>query len=137
MNPKLLPRASGVYVLKLAGVVVYVGQSRNVRQRIAAHRHYAVRFDDVEFIPCHVEQLRQLEKEKITELRPTLNLYLSPNTAPTCMISFRETLGVKDRLSAAESCTGVNRTELILECIRMAHGKNGASLIPNTPTPTP
>lgn len=136
MSHTLLPESPGVYILKLAGVVVYVGQSSNVRQRIAGH--HVTEFDAVEVIACPANQLRRLEKEKITELRPSLNLQCSPwnsKTAPTCMISFRETPELNRRLELAVTCTGVSRTELILECIRMAHAKNGASLIPNPPTP--
>lgn len=136
MSHTTLPESPGVYVLKLSGVVVYVGQSRNVRKRVASHR--VIEFDAVEVIACPAEQLRQMEKEKIAELRPTRNLVFSPwnsTTQPTCMITFRDPPGLQERLTAAELCTGLNRTELILACIRMAYATNGASLIPNPTTP--
>lgn len=136
MSHTLLPESPGVYVLKLAGVVVYVGQSGNVRKRIATH--HVTEFDTVEVIACPAEELRRLEKEKIIELRPTRNLVFSPwnsTTQPTCMISFRDPSGLKKQLAAAALCTGINRTELILACIRMAYATNGASLIPDPTTP--
>lgn len=124
MKPEMLPQSPGVYVLKVSGIVLYVGQSMNVRVRVLEHRR-AIRFDDVDFEPCAIGELYQLEKQRIAELKPVLNRQTGVNSR---MITFREPPDVKALLENAELATGMSRSALILECIRMGHEKNG--LIP-------
>ncbi|WP_120636053.1 helix-turn-helix domain-containing protein [Ruegeria sp. EL01] len=70
-NPDRLPR-SGVYFLILNGHVVYVGQSRNIVQRINTHRADKA-FDKVQVFPCEPYELNDYEGFFIRLLRPPLN----------------------------------------------------------------
>ena len=77
-----VPSVVGVYILLLAGVVVYVGQSVNVPARLRAHRAGGVvAFDDAVFIPCAKKDLKRLEGERIAALRPTHNLMHNPGAS--------------------------------------------------------
>ena len=62
---------SGVYLLKHLGVVVYVGQSKDVLFRMNAHGKKI--FDEVEIIWCPRKRAKNMEKQLISKLRPKLN----------------------------------------------------------------
>lgn len=81
---------AGVYALVKNGVVIYVGKSKSVYQRIYAHRSTANRaakgktipswlplrgfvFDQVFIWPCTVDALADLEAEKINRYKPRYN----------------------------------------------------------------
>ena len=65
---------SGVYFLYRAGVVVYVGQARDIRRRVASHMADGVKdFDAVSFIPFTVDKLLSAEARYIRRLRPLYN----------------------------------------------------------------
>jgi hypothetical protein len=65
---------SGVYILFLAGLPVYVGLSRTLAKRLQAHVLSGRRFDAYEVIPCDQERAVWLERELIRTLKPTQNL---------------------------------------------------------------
>lgn len=81
----------GVYVLSREGRVVYVGQSKCMLARIAAHRSLArkhvpmwlpirgVIFDHAEVIPCHPDRIDALERGLIELYRPTGNRQHNPD----------------------------------------------------------
>lgn len=79
----------GVYALAKEGVVIYVGQSKKMLARIAAHRSNWGRkstpawmpascrgmlFDQIFIRPCRVEDLNRLEAEMINLYKPRYNV---------------------------------------------------------------
>ena len=96
----------GVYALIREGVVVYVGQSKKMLQRISAHKSNwgrkaqpvwmpvslrGVLFDEVHVLPCRVEALDELEAAMIDLYKPRYNIRLK---APTpCEVSLSLTIG--------------------------------------------
>lgn len=65
--------AHAVYLLKLAGEVVYIGRSRNVRVRVKDHRRDKT-FDSVEVIPVDSAHAAcDLEAVLLQQHRPRLN----------------------------------------------------------------
>ena len=87
---------SGVYALCKRDVVIYVGKSKSLYQRIYAHRNLANRsakgqrppswwpaslkgivFDRVFVRPCHVDELDRLEAEMIDKYKPKYNVSLA------------------------------------------------------------
>lgn len=90
---------SGVYALAKDGVIIYVGKSKSLYQRIYSHKHVAKRasqgksipdwlpikgftFDQVFVRVCHVDQLDALEAEMINLYKPKYNSKLKNNAAP-------------------------------------------------------
>lgn len=68
------PGTSGVYFLYRDGVVVYVGQGRNIRARIGAHISECLKFfDAVSFIACPLGELLSRERSFIRRLAPEYN----------------------------------------------------------------
>lgn len=68
------PRHSGVYFLLQGDHVVYVGQAKNVKKRIAEHKADPEKvFDAYSFLPCDAEDLDTLEALYIMHLRPKQN----------------------------------------------------------------
>lgn len=80
----------GIYALIRRGVVIYIGKSKSLYQRIYAHRTTASRaargksiptwlpakgfvFDEVWVRPCRLEDLDRLEAEMIAKYRPKFN----------------------------------------------------------------
>lgn len=61
----------GIYFLCNGKEIVYIGQSRNVGNRIPNHR--GKEYDRVFFIPCHVNQLCDFERALIRRFKPPLN----------------------------------------------------------------
>lgn len=82
---------AAVYFLVEAGEVVYVGQSRKLGSRIAAHSNEKS-FDKVFYIPLPPEALNEVEAALIRTLRPKLN--------GTCQRSSDD----KDRARITEFC---------------------------------
>jgi excinuclease UvrABC nuclease subunit len=87
---------AGVYALVKNGVVIYVGKSKSVYQRIYTHRHMARKaakgqtipswlpakgfvFDQVFVRTCTVDQLDALEVEVINTYKPRYNESLKTN----------------------------------------------------------
>jgi hypothetical protein len=67
------PTKSGCYVFVNDGNVLYVGESVNIKKRIASHpwRHLIKDGADIYTIPC--KNHKQVEKWLICELSPSLN----------------------------------------------------------------
>lgn len=83
---------SGIYFLIHEGVVVYVGQARDMRRRVASHIGDGTKvFDTVARVPCVAADLDQLERAYIEELVPKYNR--------CCLSAFLREVGV-------ESATG-------------------------------
>lgn len=68
------PTPSGVYFLLRNGVVVYVGQAKNVKSRINTHKADPDKdFDAYAWVRCELEHLDTLEALYIMTLRPEQN----------------------------------------------------------------
>lgn len=97
---------SGVYALVKAGVVIYVGKSKSVYQRVYAHRTTASRaargkpipswlpikgfvFDQVLVYPCTVDELDAREAEMIERYKPRFNESLKSKLMVRHPISLR------------------------------------------------
>lgn len=97
---------AGVYALVKNGVVIYVGKSKSVYQRIYTHRHLAKRakqgktipdwlptkgfvFDQVYIRPCTVDELDALEVEMINKYKPRYNESLKNGLKVSAPISLR------------------------------------------------
>lgn len=93
-----LPRERcGVYHLVRGGAVVYVGQTRNLLNRIGGHDF--TEYDSVRFFYCEPDDLDMIELEHIARLRPPMNrrgvdlVFMSgrgPFKTLFCPISFDE-----------------------------------------------
>jgi hypothetical protein len=66
MNP-------GIYVLLLAGKVVYVGQTINIFGRFHSEDHRNRAYDDMYFIRCNLDELDRMEALMILKLKPEQN----------------------------------------------------------------
>lgn len=81
--------SAGVYALVRDGVVVYVGQSKRMLSRVAAHKSNwgrkstpswmpvsirGVLFDSVFVLPCRIEDLDRIEAEIIQLYKPRYNI---------------------------------------------------------------
>ena len=62
----------GIYLLKKGGVVVYVGQSINIEQRIKQHKDK--KFDDYMTIECEKNLLNETEEAYILLFNPKYNI---------------------------------------------------------------
>ncbi len=71
----------GVYFLISKGRVVYIGQSRNVYERISVHKRKE--FDSYAIIGCKVEHLDIIESLYIHILKPPLNGRLNNGVVST------------------------------------------------------
>lgn len=69
-----IPLTCGIYFLVRDGVVVYVGQSKNVHRRINDHKS-GKEFDRINVIECLEKDLDQLEALYIKKFRPLLNIF--------------------------------------------------------------
>ena len=65
---------SGVYFLKIAGQIVYIGKSINVFSRIFGIDHMAKRYDEVEIHWMPADQIAAYEKTQIAIHKPSLNV---------------------------------------------------------------
>src|SRR5262245_40058745 len=73
-QPIQLPRYSGVYFLRQGTQIVYVGQSKNVAVRVAAHwADNCKSFDNVQAMRVPAELLDSVEQYWIRKLRPKYN----------------------------------------------------------------
>ncbi len=107
----------GVYALVKRGVVIYVGKSKSVYQRLYAHRSAASRaakgkpiptwlpirgfvFDEVWVQPCTVDALDAVEAEMVERYKPRFNESLKTKAQVTVPIVL-EIGGVKLTLNAA------------------------------------
>lgn len=74
-----LPPATGLYIVFCGATCLYVGSSKNVRQRIAKHNRRsefeAHKATHVEFIPVPLDKLAGEENAAVKKLRPKLNVY--------------------------------------------------------------
>lgn len=66
--------ASGVYLLYLAGALIYIGRSTELPRRITNHRRAGRVFDEVRAIPCEYGIATWLEAELIRTLGPPENI---------------------------------------------------------------
>lgn len=66
-------RRCGVYFLLLAGRIVYVGQSKNVWQRVMQHKASGRAFDSFCWQPCEPSKLDDLEAHCIRKYKPPYN----------------------------------------------------------------
>jgi len=85
---------AGVYALLWRGLVVYVGQSKCLLSRLAAHRSNMGRkgpapswaplsmrrmqFDEFQYLPCAPDDLDDIEVEMINRYRPRYNVHYKP-----------------------------------------------------------
>ena len=94
----------GVYALLRDGVVVYVGQSKKMLQRISAHKSNwgrkaqpawmpvslrGVLFDQAFVLPCRVEALDELEAAMIDLYKPRYNIKLKAPTPTITPLTLR------------------------------------------------
>lgn len=83
-------RAAGVYALTWRNRVVYVGQAKNLAERLYRHRcnmnstrkRYSwepksnkMMFDGAQVFPCIIEDLDRIEREMINRYRPRYNIH--------------------------------------------------------------
>lgn len=73
-NSQVKHHPVGVYVLFNEGVCVYVGKSKNVLSRIAAHYEKGREFTHYFVIPCTDDEIDSIEQKYITSLCPKQNL---------------------------------------------------------------
>lgn len=96
---------AGVYALCRRGVVIYVGKSKSLYQRIYTHRNLSSRgkdkkmpawmpqslkgiaFDEVLIRPCRLEELDALEEQMINLYKPHYNINLKNNLKTRAPIS--------------------------------------------------
>jgi hypothetical protein len=64
---------SGVYFLRLAGKIVYIGKSINVLDRVFGDHYKAKGFDQVKIHWMPKDQITRYEREQIAIHRPPLN----------------------------------------------------------------
>lgn len=65
--------SSGVYFLLIRGVVIYVGQTHDIINRILQHKAQLMKYDKVRFIKCDESKLSYYEKRWIEKFRPINN----------------------------------------------------------------
>ena len=71
---------SGIYFLIKDNVIVYVGQTRNSESRIYSHFNDASKeFDSYSFIPCHEDELNDMEAYYVVTLNTEYNMTMPPN----------------------------------------------------------
>jgi len=113
-RPKELPldgHQPGVYLLKRAGKVVYVGQSIDCRGRLAQHlRERSKSFDNAEYYPCEIHQLDIVESLLIDRLKPEYNFTpdnrtLMPLTKGKLLLFARELLAESGETAEQMSST--------------------------------
>lgn len=75
----------GVYFLYLNKELQYIGQSKNINNRLKAHK---IEYDFVGIIICDYDELRSLEANMIKLFKPKLNHV--HNTEPTVLIRIRK-----------------------------------------------
>jgi excinuclease UvrABC nuclease subunit len=92
LNAKELMQ-SGVYILRNGGVVIYVGQSGNMLQRIGVHAGN-FDFDNVETIPAPVDELNDLEARLIMLYKPENNTTLPRNSIYFFFCEIRDMFGI-------------------------------------------
>lgn len=68
------PDGVGIYHLKQGDKVVYVGQTKNIKSRIAKHFYSNDKeFDGIEFFDCDEEILNDVEAREIVHFNPIYN----------------------------------------------------------------
>lgn len=120
---------SGIYFLHCGGQVVYVGQAKLIRQRIAQHiAEGRKNFDAVSFIACAVDQLDALERRYIKLLLPHYNqCYLAKRSREPLKIKgatiVQPTIGAEEITDDAGAARylGISVEEL-REHQRLGHG---------------
>jgi hypothetical protein len=69
-----ISKQAGIYFLFHRGIVVYVGQSGDVAQRVAQHIQDGNKvFDGASFLPCQAKHLSDLERHYIELMAPKYN----------------------------------------------------------------
>jgi excinuclease UvrABC nuclease subunit len=98
--------SAGVYALVKRGVVIYVGKSKSLYQRIYAHRHTAARaakgkpipswlpikgfvFDQIFVRTCRLEDLDSLEAQMIETYKPRYNESLKSHIKVTVPVTLK------------------------------------------------
>lgn len=83
----------GVYVLLHRGAIVYIGQSKLMLTRVYSHRAAwgrkrtkaqprGVIFDEVQVLPCRLEQMDELEAVLIAKYKPRYNTQYNNGLPP-------------------------------------------------------
>jgi hypothetical protein len=67
-----VPKVSGIYFLVFGDEVIYVGQSKDVGQRIMGHGEKV--YDSVFILPCGLNHLNRVEAAFIGLLKPEMNM---------------------------------------------------------------
>ena len=89
---------SGVYMLLSRGVPIYIGKSKRMLQRVAAHRGKGDRpswspvryfqFDQIYIFPVHVDRLDEVEREMVELYKPRFNTNLKTNIRAKLPMNF-------------------------------------------------
>jgi len=61
---------TGVYFLLQDSKVVYIGQTKNIKQRLVNHYVY---FDSYRFMPCDINRMNEYETRWLKRFRPQFN----------------------------------------------------------------
>ena len=70
----------GIYFLKQKDIVVYIGQSKNLLQRIGTHITEGKKiFDNIEIKECELSMLDEMEEAAISLHRPLYNIKSGEN----------------------------------------------------------
>jgi hypothetical protein len=72
-NPNAVQPLIGVYLLLLRGRIVYIGESLNMPERVAAHRSNGRPFDQAYYIATTANQRAGLERILIRAINPSGN----------------------------------------------------------------
>jgi hypothetical protein len=82
LGTKFRPYQCGIYFLLKGKVLVYIGQTTNLFQRIAAHQTTEKDFDAFVFMPVEKELLSTYEAEYIAQYKPKYNNIHNPVRPP-------------------------------------------------------
>jgi|GEM_PF-2730943 len=110
------PDGVGIYHLKQGSKVVYVGQTKNIKSRIAQHFYRNDKeFDGIEFFDCDIDMLNDVEAREIVHYNPIYNKSL-----PSSSIYMDEAEAVSRLVSIIKEALNS----------RVAHRTKGAGHIP-------
>lgn len=80
VDAKTAPEESGFYFLLVHGHILYIGHSRNLRERLRNNdivRKYYLQgdYDDIDcvYVPCSIERAKELERTLIAVAKPPYN----------------------------------------------------------------
>ena len=73
---KSIPQIAGIYFLVKNNILLYVGQSKNIRKRLSGHKTlFEIYKPKIYYYEMNTDLLRTtLEKKFINELKPLMNI---------------------------------------------------------------